>query len=457
MPRNIVLVCLDSVRNDVFEEFAVRTQERADLTVENCRAASSWSAPSHASMITGDLPHRHGVTTHARSFESVPREETVFADLEGYRTVGISANTYAGPAYDFDRYFDEFYPLRRGIRFPEALDPYTGDFDTSFGDFLSYFRDCLCDDRPAKSVTNGLFALFDSLSSSRVSSWLLDRGARPGLRLAKKTLREEPKPSFVFLNLMEGHLPFRPARYLDGDMYDVPRGWDSNERGTWELIGNDYDETYWSRRNQLYRATVDYLDRCIARFVRDIDTDTTVIVTADHGENLGTEVDEGLANHKSSLSEGLLHVPLSVIHPPAVSEQTGRYLSQLSLPGLITGIRDGHIPDLHSDRAVAELGGMSAGDEPPTDREYYDRAMRCAYDTDEKTVWDSLGNCTRYRLDSNRANWQEKQTDIDGPPAWADEQFATDITTFKETAVATAEQVSIDDSTAQRLEELGYL
>lgn len=455
MDQNIVFICIDSVRKDVFNEVAVRTQKLADVSFDHCRAASSWSAPSHASMISGLLPSEHKVTTHSRSFDSLPRERTIFDDLQEYRTVGISANIYAGPTYGFDQYFDSFFTLNRGNRFPRARSPYSDEYDMSPSGMLSYFSDAIYDGRSVKSFLNGFVAFLDSITN--IPSWAFDEGAKPGLRIAQEELQSANKPLFIFMNLMEGHIPYRPGRYLDADLYDVPDGWSSDEKGVWELIHNEYDKQYWNRRDQLYRATVDYLDRCISEFIQSVGDETTVIVTADHGDNLGTETDEGLANHKSSLSEGLLHVPCYIINPPDISEQTGEHLSHLALPKLINGIRDGDIPDLKSDRVFAEHGGMSAGPDPESDYKYYDRAIRCAYDKNEKIIWDSLGDCTQYHLDPDTMNYQQYNTDLDQPPPWAAGYFSSDIKTFKSNIVEDGDEVDIDESTAQRLEELGYL
>lgn len=455
MDRDIVFICLDSVRKDVFDEVATRTRELADVSFDNCRAASSWSAPSHASMISGLLAHEHGVTTHSRSFDSLSIDRTMFDSLRNYRTIGISGNLYAGPHYHFDQYFDSFFTLSRGIRFPEALHPLSDEYDLSPSGLLVYLRDCVRDQRTYESLFNGVLEFVDSVTD--FPTWMFDNGAQPGLGLARKKLRNSTQPSFVFLNLMEGHIPYQPGRYLDAKLYDVPREWSSAEKGVWELIQNEYDEQYWSKRNQLYRATVDYLDRCIAEFVRSVDERTTIIVTADHGDNLGTEMDECLANHKSSLSEGLLHVPFCIVNAPETHEQTGEYLSHLAVPELISGCRQGSIPDLTTDRTFAELGGMSAGPDPEDDYDYYDRAIRCAYDGTDKIVWDSLGTCSHYHVDSSKANWQRHFEDIDEPPLWAAERFSSDISTFKTTAVRTGADVPVDESTARRLKELGYL
>jgi hypothetical protein len=406
-------------------------------------------------MVSGLLPNEHEVTTHSRSFDSLPRADTVFDDLDGYRTVGISGNIYAGPTYGFDRFFDSFFVVNRENRFPRALSPSADGYDMSGGGLSSFLSDAVADDRTVKSLANGVSAFLDSATD--IASRAFDEGAKPGLRIAREELRATEEPTFVFLNLMEGHIPYRPAQYLDGDRYDVPDGWSSAEKGVWELFDDDYDEQYWDRRNQLYRATVDYLDRRIASFVQSVSDETTVIVTADHGDNLGTAVDGGLANHKSSLSEGVLHVPFEIINAPDTSEQTGAHLSHLALPDLLPGLSEGRIPDVTSDRILAELGGMSAGPIPDSDYEYYDRAIRCAYDGTEKVVWDSLGECSEYRIDPASANHQERVTDLGRPPSWATARFSTDISSFKSAIVEDGDDVDVDESTAQRLEELGYL
>jgi len=455
MSRNIVFICLDSVRKDVFDEVAVRTQRLADVSFDNCRAASSWSAPSHASMISGKLPNEHRVTTHSRSFDSLSLENTIFDGLDEYRTVGISGNIFAGPTYNFDDYFDSFFVLNRETRFPRALSAYSDDYEMSLSGVSSYILDSMRDDRTIKSALNGFITFLNQVTD--IPLWAFDQGAKPGLRIAKEELREIKAPAFIFLNLMEGHIPYRSGRYLGTDFHDVPSGWSSDKKGVWELFQEDYDEQYWNRRNQLYRATVEYLDRHISKFVRSVGEETTVIITADHGDNLGTEVDNGLANHKSSLTEGVLHVPCYIINAPDINEQTEEYLSHLNFPTLIKGIRKDHIPNLTSDQIPAELGGMSAGPDPENDYEYYDRAIRCVYNKDEKILWDSLGNCVEYRISSNNMNNQQYSASLDQPPSWATDHFGSSIVEYKSNIIERDDEINIDVSTEERLEELGYL
>lgn len=460
--RNIVLICLDSVRNDFFEATASRTIELADISYDHCRAASSWSVPSQASMVTGQLPHEHGVHTYSRSYDALPKEQTIFSSFDDYRTVGISANVYSGPAFDFDAYFDEFHSLVRQTRFPEAataeefLSEYDGD-----NEYVAYLKAALTHEHPLKSLCNGAIEFTSHVTPFDIWRPFFDEGAAPGLRLARRELDRSEEPTFIFMNLMEGHVPYRPAIYLDSDLYDCPRIWSSNTRDSWDLrLADEYDEQYWNRRNQLYRAYIDYLDRQLADFVADVSEETTVIVTADHGDDLGTAVDERLVNHKSSLTEGVLHVPLHVINAPArVEPQESRYVSHLQLPEMLRNIRNGRFDDVIRDRISAEVIGMGGGSPPPegVDTAHWDRTIRCSYRGSEKVVWDSRGDGSRYRLADDRSNWQRRTDALSAVPEWAKSAFGTDIESARARAKDESDAVEIDSSTESRLQELGYL
>jgi hypothetical protein len=411
-------------------------------------------------MISGQLPSEHGVHTHSQSFDSLPEEETLFHSLDGYRTVGISANIYAGSAYDFDRYFDRWVPLRRGLPFPDSLDSrsFSSPHDGSFKNHLLYAKRCLSTAHPVKSLCNGALDVFRSKVASEVTKRLFDRGAKSGLRVAERELQNGDGPAFVFLNLMEAHIPYRPAFYLRSEFYDCPWSWSSANKSVWELNAEEYDERYWNRRNQLYRASIDYLDRRVADFLSRISDDTTVIVTSDHGDNLGTGVDEGLANHKSSLSEGVLHVPFCICNAPTGADRTdSRYFSHLEIPDLVEEIRNGHVGTSSSDPVPAAVVGMSSGPDPEANHEYWDRMIRCSYRNSEKVVWDSLGNITRYLLDERKSNWQYQIDEPSRVPEWAKSTFEEDIVTAKQKAKESTDAVDIDGSTKDRLGELGYL
>ena len=477
--RNVVLVCLDSVRKDYFDRFATRLADRADLSFDQCRAASSWSTPSHASMLTGTLPHRHGVHTHDPDFSGLARGETFLGELPEHNAVGVSANEYASSTFGFDAVFDDYVDVDPTSRYTEGLDP--GEFFQSSDAsgpalYAAYLRRALGHDHPAKSVANGVLAQLDSVSKTAAVPKLLDDGANVVARSALRTVEDVEEPYFLFTNFMDAHVPHRPTRGYDSSLYDAPADWDSTALDNWgvnlrgELVENERE---LERFRDLYAASIDYLDRRVSALVDRLqaasDRETTVVITADHGENLGYAADDRLVGHKGSLSEGLLHVPLVVINPPPSGPGVERgYVSHLQLGRLLASMARGRVPEVTAERIPAELVGIgtTAGPltEPGYEEEYahWNRMIRCVYDAERKYVWDSLGNSEAYGLDVERACWQGRVAEDVEVPAWARGRFDVEISAYKEAAVEEGEafrsmREQVDDRALERLGDLGYL
>jgi membrane-anchored protein YejM (alkaline phosphatase superfamily) len=88
--------------------------------------------------------------------------------------------------------------------------------------------------------------------------------------------------------------------------------------------------------------------------------ETTVIVTADHGEDLGDSPLDSSFGHTGSLSEGLLHVPLELYNPPQGYKSVyDNLVSHLDLAQLIMSIADESDCDISRTVAPAEIiGGL---------------------------------------------------------------------------------------------------
>ena len=468
MKRNVVIVCLDSVRKDYFDEFAPRLASLATASFDQCRAASSWSVPSHASMITGLLPHQHGLHTHNRDFATLPVERTVFADLPPeYHTAGISANVYAGPTYNFDRFFDTFLDAPRYQYFADGLNAttYFNESDTDGWElYAGFLREALHHDRPLRSLANGAAAQVKRTAMGSPIPDPLDDGAKLIRRESRRLVRETDAPLVLFLNFMEAHAPFSPILGMDRSLYSVPHSWNSTWEDFWDVSTRPEEyEDYLEALRELYGANIEYLDRVVSGLLQDVDEasdrETTTILTADHGENLGFPYEDGPLGHKSSLSESLLHVPLEVVNPPSGLESNDGFVSHLSLPDLLRGFVNDEAPDVGADRIVAEHVGLSPGPQPPDDYEHWDRLMRCAYEGDRKVVWDSRGGRTTYRLDPDRPCWQSAAEDAapTAIPEWARERFDGDAAESKRRARERSRSVELDDRTQRRLADLGYL
>jgi len=468
MARNVALIVLDTVRQDYFSDHATRLESMSDVSFTQCRAASSCSVPSHASILTGELPHKHGVHSTSVDYSRLGEAETFFSGLPDHRTVGVSTNTFAGEPFGFDEQFDEFVDVSWTRRFPNGLDAreFVTRTDASGLSFYTEFlRTALGHENTLATLSNAALAQLDMVFSKLPVPKLLDDGGSAALKTAESHIDAGPEPVFLFVNLMEAHTPHQPVRGYDSSLYDAPNDWSSVDGvSQWEINRNGVDgkEEVVRHFRDLYTAAIDYLDREVAAFIERVraatDRETTFIITSDHGENLGYPADDTMMGHTSSLSEGLLHVPLTLVNPPDGYEPTEeRYVSHTELGSLVTGIAHGRTPDVFSRRIAAErITTTNAPDVEPDEQRYWKRMLRCVYDGDRKWTWDSLGECTEYELDHGRANWQRPIDDGTSVPAWSSEFFSESIDDFQRESTAGVDE-DIDDATRSRLEELGYI
>ncbi|AKU07577.1 MULTISPECIES: sulfatase-like hydrolase/transferase [Haloferax] len=469
--RNVVLICLDTVRKDYFDRFAERLRERADASFDQCRAASGWSVPSHASMMTGKLPHQHGIHVYNRDFSGLRREDTFLADLPDHRAFGSSANVYASDAFGFDLLFDDFTSVSPDRRFPDGIDAEKFGQEceeTGLARYLAFLKASLASDHPVQSLANGALVEFDRQFAELPVPKPLDDGANIVSREAVKLVREhgDADPFFMFTNFMDAHGPLTHVRGYDSDLHDAPYSWTTGEYSTHEVNVSGELEENWEHIEHtrgLYGAAIDYLDRKVCSFIDRVqdetDRETTFVITADHGENLAFEADGGLLAHKGVLTEGLLHVPLLVVNAPEGYDdsETG-YFSHVDLGRLLVGLARGETPDVFEARIAAErIGSNMAADASEAERREWDRMIRVVYDGADKYEWDSNGTRLRHRLDPDRPNWQELAAEDVDIGDLDEAFFDAPLDEYKREAVTASTDHDVDQTTKSRLSDLGYI
>jgi len=457
MNRNICVICLDSVRKDYFDQHAQRIQDRSDLSIDQCRSASSWTLPSHASMFTGLLPHQHKVHINNRDFSQINHYGTFLDDLIGYRKVGVSANFHAGSTFGFNSLFDDFTDVSMYRRFENGMDvrQFIQESDSEgvsrYGEFLDMIRS---HNSPMKSLLNGLVSKLNYYSRHSPVPKIFDEGANYISKRITKEISKTNKPVFIFANYMEGHPPYEHIRGFDKSKHSAANDWTSRD-----LDNTNYGELEYcdiDNYRGLYAASIDYLDRKLIELINSTqkisDRETTFIITADHGENLGYESDGELFGHSDSMSEALLHVPLYIINPPeefTVADEP--YFSHLDLGTLILDIAFGseNNEDFLCDTIVAERPGSYS---------YRDtqRVLRCVYDKDEKIVWDSTGNISEFVIEHNNPCKAKFQAHLDEIPKFTDQFFSLDISDFED-EINEGSADDLNEAQQQQLRELGYL
>ncbi|MFB6130592.1 MAG: sulfatase-like hydrolase/transferase [Salinigranum sp.] len=483
--RNVALVVLDTVRKDYFDEYAPRLRMASDASFEGCRAASSWSVPSHTSIFTGDLPSEHGV--HAESFDaafdfsSVGVEDTFLGDLPARHTVGLSANSYINSHFGFDALFEEFHDFSIGSHTGESLFTEGAsvheymrrtDEPNPAKRYLGYLRECLGHEHVAKSVANGAWIKVGPIVKTLPVPEFVDDGAGVVTEAAVEAVADAEEPWFLFANYMDAHTPLRNLIQHDRSLHSVPNSWSSTRMDKWELNADGLaTEEYAANYRDVYGASIDYLDRTVTGLVRRLreatDRETTVVVTADHGHNLGYDADDGLFHHTGSMSEGVMHVPLEIFNAPDGYPATERRLfSHLDLGDLLVSLAHGEKPDddLFRDRVPAETVGLLGGDNATWGREFseeedawWNRMTRCVYEGTTKREWNSVGERFVYGLDPDRPSWQERVDDEAAVPEAETALFETDLEAYKERAAATSQDAEFDEAVENHLKQLGYL
>ena len=116
-PRiNVVFISIDALRADHLHSYGYQRRTSPNLDkiarqgalFENVIAESSWTLPTHISMLTGLSSYAHGVERdHTRLDEGVPRLASRLHE-EGYRTKGIYSGPYLDPIFGFGVGFDEY-------------------------------------------------------------------------------------------------------------------------------------------------------------------------------------------------------------------------------------------------------------------------------------------------------------------------------------------------------------
>lgn len=124
---DIILISIDCLRADHLGVYGYErdTSPNLDAFAEeatvfrHAMATSSYTLPTHASMLTGLPPSFHGASGGRPLFSSVPYAPQLLAE-EGYRVSGLVSAPFLAPAYGFNRGFHTYHLL--SARAPRLVD-----------------------------------------------------------------------------------------------------------------------------------------------------------------------------------------------------------------------------------------------------------------------------------------------------------------------------------------------
>jgi arylsulfatase A-like enzyme len=294
---NVLLIVVDALRADHLSSYGydrptspnIDRLAREGTLFETAISAAPYTAPSHASLLTGRYPHQHGVQwlTHRPSFDG--RYPTLPEALQGqgYRTAAFSANRFwftreQGFGRGFTRFEDNFHSLGDMA----ARTFYGRKFEENI--LRKFFEDYLWR-KSAPEVNRS------------VLSWLQ---------------RDQDKPFFAFLNYFDVHDPYLPPQPYRSQFsaLEAPGGIVNSHQSRYnpsltpQEVQNEIDA---------YDGAISYVDDQIAQLLAEIERlglgdNLLVVITSDHGEAFG---EHGAFVHANSVYREEIHVPLIIWQP----------------------------------------------------------------------------------------------------------------------------------------------
>ncbi|MFQ5421313.1 MAG: sulfatase, partial [Anaerolineae bacterium] len=294
-----------------------------------------------ASFFTGLYPTVHQVTQSDHSLSpELPHLAETLRD-SGYQTVGFCNNPLVGILNNgFKRGFQTFYNY--GGAFP-STPHHSSSLPWPLNRVTEAYTQFL---RRISYPIQNFFGQSDLAFRVSLNAWLTPLWSRfanfkgqnaRSVRDASHFLRQrendgDERPLFLFLNLMETHLPFwPPGEFIDRvspklrqsrEATAVMRRW-NREAYRWAApLAEPLSELENEVLTDLYDAEVAYQDDYLGELFDVLDgrvrqTDTLTLIVSDHGDGLG---EHGYMGHAFVAYEELVHVPLLMQWPRRIPQ-----------------------------------------------------------------------------------------------------------------------------------------
>lgn len=333
---NVILLILDTVRAANLSVYGYArpttpTLERLGaegVIFESAMTTAPWTAPSHATLLTGRYPFFTGISYEQQMTDSLYTLTEVLRS-GGYATGAFMGNAvFAGRATGFERGFiryDDFpvsiWQALWSATLPQLQASQLVIRAIRTGEWWRLRRDLRRAEIRLNKVNKG-----DQYSAAAIVENFLEWQANVGDR-----------PFFAMINFFDAHAP-----------YETPHQSRFNA-GTKAI--------------DRYDGAISYADAMIGRLAQQLQQrgvldNTILVVTSDHGEQFG---EHGLTTHGNSLYLELLHVPLLIRAPERVV--AGRRIRQVvsvrDIPATILDLAEVTDPRIEG-TSLARLWGDSA-------------------------------------------------------------------------------------------------
>jgi arylsulfatase A-like enzyme len=302
-PSLIILISIDTLRPDHLGHYGYPIDtspildgfSREGVLFVDASSTSPWTLPSHASMLTGLYPLRHGAVSTARKMsETIPTLASLLAK-SGFETAAVVNSTY--------------------------LKKYSWGLDRGFKKH-HYVLESLTRVGPSTQVTN------------QAMQWIRDRGEQPLFVFmhyydVHSSYRSLPKFERLIVKPYEGSADGTNRQLYLADLDEgtyrkcheefvetectLPDGSIIDQ----SVVRPQFDERDIAHTIALYDAAIRQLDDELGRLFRflrewDLVDDSLVIITSDHGEEF---FEHGGLEHSTTQYEETIRVPFLIRGP----------------------------------------------------------------------------------------------------------------------------------------------
>jgi choline-sulfatase len=299
---NVLLISIDSLRADHLYSYGYYRETSPNLDrlaaggalFETMVADSSWTLPSHMTLLTGLSSRVHGVVLDDRRLDPARITLAELLRRQGYRTEAFVSADYVHPVFGFDQGFERYAVLGDSI-YDEAgfsmeklqLDP---EWQTRFEKHEGASHRTQFSDELSELVRDAL------------------------VRLAGE-------PFFLFVHMFDVHYDYNPPeeywRKFSPDYrgdFD-PVGYASNPRVHRDMAREDLEQV-----RTLYDGEILWTDTHIGIMLdaladAGLEDHTLVVVIGDHGEEF---FEHGFKGHRKTLFDEQLLVPFILRLPEVI-------------------------------------------------------------------------------------------------------------------------------------------
>ncbi len=369
---DIVFIVLDTQRADRLGCYGHKKAVTPNLDrfaaegvlFEQAISPAQWTIPSHGSLFTGLYPTAHQLIQANQSLTAGRPHLAEILSRAGYETIGFCNNPLVGVLNNgLKRGFETFYNY--GGAFPSAPNHSPRrprPFNRLAESYAQFLR------RISRPIQNA-FGQSDLAFRLSLNAWATPLWSRfanfkgQNQRSAQDVSyflrrRRGERPLFLFLNLMETHLPFWPP----GEYVDKIAPWFRDSREAREIMRAWNREAYrWAAPleeplgalesrvlSDMYDAEAAYQDSCLGELfdalaARPNADNTLTIIVGDHGDGLG---EHGYMGHAFTAYQELVHVPLLMQWPKRLP-RPARIATPVSTRRVFHTILDaaGRLPD----------------------------------------------------------------------------------------------------------------